>query len=192
MEDNQNSVSDANQSEGSAQTEKNQVAYETYRKTVGEVKKLKSELDSFKQKEVEREQALLAEQGKYKEALEAAVKKQKELEKSLQEKEKAYARNIFTKEAKSVAMQLGAMPEALDDIVKVGNWADVEIDEKFEINSDQLKEAIVRLQKEKPFYFRKDSSSPRTVSSNASGMAAKKDNKELSKDEIIAKLKSLA
>lgn len=191
MEENQVSVSDTN-NEASGQVEKQTVAYETYRKTVGEVKKLKSEIESFRQKEIEREQALLAEQGKYKEALESALKKQKEIEKSLQEKEKTYARNIFTKEAKSVALQLGAMPEALDDIVKVGNWSDVEIDEAFNINTDQLKEAITRLQKEKPFYFKKESSAPRSVSTQANLTQPKKDLKELSREEIMARLKSLA
>ncbi len=191
MEDNQQGLGESN-NQASGETEKQTVAYETYRKTVGEVKKLKSEIESFRQKEIEKEQALLAEQGKYKEALEAAMKKQKELEKVLTEKEKTYARNIFTKEAKQVAMQLGAMPEALDDIVKVGNWSDVEIDESFNINTDQLKEAISRLQKEKPFYFKKESSTPRSVDTRANLAQHKKDLKELSREEIMARLKSLA
>mgnify|MGYP003423246107 CR=1 FL=1 len=190
MEDNQSGNSVANDEVTSGQQSKDSVAYETYKRTVGEVKKLKSELDGFRQKEAEREQAALSEQGKYKEALDAATKKQKELEITLKEKEKVFARNIFTKEAKSVALQMGAMPEALEDIVKVGNWSDVEIDDKFEINNDQLKEAVSRLQKEKPFYFKKDSSSPRTVDSRTTSVK-QKDNDDLSIDEIKARLKAL-
>ncbi len=190
MEDNQSGNSVANDEVASGQQSKDSVAYETYKRTVGEVKKLKSELDGFRQKEAEREQAALSEQGKYKEALDAATKKQKELEVTLKEKEKVFARNIFTKEAKSVALQMGAMPEALEDIVKVGNWSDVEIDDKFEINSDQLKEAVSRLQKEKPFYFKKDSSSPRTVDSRTTSVK-QKDNEDLSIEEIKARLKAL-
>jgi len=190
MEDNQSGNSVANDEVASGQQSKDSVAYETYKRTVGEVKKLKSELDGFRQKEAEREQAALSEQGKYKEALDAATKKQKELEITLKEKEKVFARNIFTKEAKSVALQMGAMPEALEDIVKVGNWSDVEIDDKFEINSDQLKEAVSRLQKEKPFYFKKDSSSPRTVDSRTTSVK-QKDNEDLSIEEIKARLKAL-
>lgn len=190
MEDNQSGNSVANDEVTSGQQSKDSVAYETYKRTVGEVKKLKSELDGFRQKEAEREQAALSEQGKYKEALDAATKKQKELEITLKEKEKVFARNIFTKEAKSVALQMGAMPEALEDIVKVGNWSDVEIDDKFEINNDQLKEAVSRLQKEKPFYFKKDSSSPRTVDSRTTSVK-QKDNDDLTIDEIKARLKAL-
>jgi len=190
MEDNQSGNSVANDEVASGQQSKDSVAYETYKRTVGEVKKLKSELDGFRQKEAEREQAALSEQGKYKEALDAATKKQKELEITLKEKEKVFARNIFTKEAKSVALQMGAMPEALEDIVKVGNWSDVEIDDKFEINNDQLKEAVSRLQKEKPFYFKKDSSSPRTVDSRTTSVK-QKDNEDLSIEEIKARLKAL-
>lgn len=190
MEDNQSGNSVANDEVASGQQSKDSVAYETYKRTVGEVKKLKSELDGFRQKEAEREQAALSEQGKYKEALDAATKKQKELEITLKEKEKVFARNIFTKEAKSVALQMGAMPEALEDIVKVGNWSDVEIDDKFEINNDQLKEAVSRLQKEKPFYFKKDASSPRSVDSRTTSVK-QKDNEDLTIEEIKAKLKAL-
>lgn len=190
MEDNQSGNSVANDDQASGLQSKDSVAYETYKRTVGEVKKLKSELDGFRQKEAEREQAALSEQGKYKEALDAATKKQKELEITLKEKEKVFARNIFTKEAKSVALQMGAMPEALEDIVKVGNWSDVEIDDKFEINNDQLKEAVSRLQKEKPFYFKKDASSPRTVDSRTTSVK-QKDNDDLTIDEIKARLKAL-
>lgn len=174
--------------------EKDVVAYATYSKTIGELKRAKAELDVIKAKEVEREQQALSEQGKYKEALESELKRRKELEVKLADKDKSFARKIFKEEAKSVALQMGAMPEALEDIVKVGDWSSVEIDqETFNINQDQLKESMSKLQKDKPFYFKKDVTSPKTVNTSASGAGARKENAntDLSKEELIAKIKSL-
>lgn len=180
--------------DGVASGSKDSVAYTTYQKVLAEAKKAKAELESVRAKEIEREQQALLEQGKFKEGLEGALKKVKELEHALADKDKVYARNIFTKEAKQVALQMGAMPEALDDIVKVGNWSDVTIDqETFTIDSSQLKDAMSRLQKEKPFFFRNSPNPPKTVhpSSGSAQVGDKKSLTELSKEEILAELKRL-
>lgn len=175
--------------------EKDVVAYATYSKTVSEAKKLRDEVAALRAKETEREQSALSEQGKYKEALEAETKRRKDVETKLADKDKTYARQIFTKEAKSVALQMGAKPEALDDIVKVGNWSDIEIDqETFTINQEQLKDSMAKLQKDKPFFFGNTATSPKTVQTGAASRAvgeSKTTSKELTKAEILEQLHNL-
>jgi hypothetical protein len=169
---------------------KGSVAYDTYRKTVGEVKSLKSQLAEYKAKEAELEQAKLTEQGKYKEALDAAQKKAKELEDKLQNSTKLFTKNLFTKEAKAVAMQMGAVDSALDDIVKVGDWSSVEIDENMQVNSEQLKEAMAKLAKEKSFFFKKTPTSPKDVNPNGGAPGISKKLEDLSTEELIKLIKA--
>lgn len=176
-------VGDTNQESGGKDT----VAYETYRKTVGEVKALKAKLSEFMAKETEREQATLAEQGKYKEALDSASKRVKDLETALDTKTKIFGRQVFTKEAKSVALQMGVRQEALDDIVKIGDWSGVEVDEEFNINQTQLKDAISKLSKEKPYFFQKSATSPKDVNpTNSSALVGNKKNPvDMSRDDLM-------
>jgi hypothetical protein len=169
---------------------KGSVAYDTYRKTVGEVKSLKQKLAEYQAKEEVLEQSKLTEQGKYKEALDAAQKKAKELEDKLQTSTKVFTKNLFTKEAKAIAMQMGAVDSALDDIVKVGDWSSVEIDENMNINTAQLKEAMSKLAKEKSFFFKKTPTSPKDVNPNGGASGLSKSMDEMSIEELTKLIKS--
>lgn len=192
MENKSDMVSDqTNSASGEISQEKDVVKYDTYRKAIGELKALKSKIGEYEAREQEREQSVLAEQGKYKEALESSIKKQKDLEAALEAKEKAFAKKIFTKEVQELAIQFGARKEALDDIVKVGDWSNVEIDENFSINKDQLKAQIANLSKAKPFFFVNNAHPPRDVSTSTSGVPTGKGVQEMTKDEILAQLRNL-
>lgn len=172
-------------------SEKDVVKYDTYRKAIGELKTLKSKMSEYEAREQEREQSLLAEQGKFKEALESAISKKKELEQALEAKEKAFAKKIFTKEVQEVALSLGARKDALDDIVKVGDWSSVEIDENFSINKEQLKAQIANLSKSKPFYFSGSATAPRDVNTSTGSAPASKKLEDMSIEELKAKLNAL-
>lgn len=179
-------------SAGSRDSSGDVVKYETYSKAIGEIKALKSKLNEFQAKEHEREQTVLAEQGKYKEALENALKSKREIEEALKAKDAAYAKTVFHKEVKALAVQMGARKEALEDIVKVGDWSSVEIDESFNLNIDQLKTQIANLLKAKPYFFTNTASKPGDVHVSAGKFeSGEKSIKELSKEEIIEKLKTL-
>lgn len=185
-------VSDQTNSASGEPSNKDTVAYDTYRKAIGELKSIKAKMSEYEAKESQREQSLLAEQGKYKEALDNTVKKQRELELALDAKDKAFAKKVFTKEVEAVALQFGARKEALEDIVKVGDWSTVEIDENFSINQEQLKAQITALSKAKPFYFVSTASAPRDVNTSQSGSApSSKSVNELSKAEILSLLSDL-
>ncbi len=160
-------------------------------KLLSEAKTAKARVAELEAKEQEREQNLLAEQGKYKEALESEVKKRKDSEAALDAKDKAFAKKIFTKEVQEIALSLGARKDALDDIVKIGDWSSVEIDENFSINQEQLKAQITALTKSKPFYFSGGATPPRDVNTSANGAPASgKKLEDMSTAEIEAQLRA--
>jgi hypothetical protein len=168
-------------------TGKQSVSYETYSKTIGEVKSLKKKLSEFAAKEAEREQSSLLEQGKWKEAAESAAKKAKEFEAKLSEKDKAFAKKVFNQELRSVAAELGVIPEVLDDLPKLGDWSNVEIDDEFNINSTTLKDAVSNLLKSKPFLAKRTASSPKDVNTSASGAqnGGKIDPAKMTKEQLM-------
>jgi hypothetical protein len=176
---------------GNKDSSSDSVKYETYSRAIGEIKALKAKLNEFQAKEHEREQTVLAEQGKYKEALEGALKSKREIEEALKAKDAAYARTIFQKEVKQLALTMGARKEALEDIVKVGDWSSVEIDESFNLNTEQLKTQLANLAKSKPYFFTTGAQKPGDVHLSAGAFSGEKPAKDLSKDEIINKLKTL-
>jgi hypothetical protein len=178
-------------SAGNKDSSSDSVKYETYSRAIGEIKALKAKLNEFHAKEHEREQTVLAEQGKYKEALEGALKSKREIEEALKAKDAAYARTIFQKEVKQLALTMGARKEALEDIVKVGDWSSVEIDESFNLNTEQLKTQLANLAKSKPYFFTTGAQKPGDVHLSAGAFSGEKPAKDLSKDEIIEKLKTL-
>jgi len=184
------SVSDQS-SVASGETNQDTVKYETYRKVLSEAKSTKAKLAEYEARESEREQAILAEQGKYKEALDNSVKKQNEFKAALEAKDKAFAKKVFTKEIEAVALTFGARKEALEDIVKVGDWSGVEIDENFSINQEQLKASISNLSKSKPFYFISNAVAPRDVNTSQSGAPSSKSVNDMTVDEIKAQLRNL-
>lgn len=168
------------------------VKYETYQKTVSEVKTLKSRNAELLAEKEAREQEALAQKGNFEEAAKRAKEAQKVAEDALAAKDKAYAKTIFNKEVKAIASQLGARPEALEDIVKVGSWETIEIDDDFNVNQEQVKQAILNLSKAKPFYFTKVTPGPNDVNTSTGGNhSGNKKVEDMSVDEIKAQLRSL-
>lgn len=181
MENNKGPV---DQPDGGADTSKDVVAYETYRKTVGEVKSLKAKLAEI---ETEREQerlSKLSEQGKYKEQSEDLIKKLDEKNNQVKKVVLTFGRKVFESEAKTLALGMGARPEAVEDILKVGNWDDVEIDDEFNVNRDQLKLKIEELSKTKPYFFGNTQSGPKNIIPSSNTKNNKTDLSKLSLDEL--------
>jgi hypothetical protein len=173
---------------GENQEGANLVSYDTHRKLLGEKKALQAKLAEFEMREKEKEQELLAEQGKWKELAEEKGKKLSESEKKYNEALKTFGRQVFVKEAKAVALQLGADPQGVDDLIKVGDWSSVEIGDDFKVNEQQLKESIARMQKEKPLFFKKQVSAPKDVNASADLMLEGKDSDKINYELELLKL----
>jgi hypothetical protein len=181
MEESKGTVS---HQENVSDDKKDVVAYDTYRRTVGEVKSLKAKLAELEAEREQQEQLKLAEQGKYKEQAETLFKKLSEKEEQVKKVVTTFGRKVFETEAKGLALGLGAKPEAVEDILKVGSWDDVEIDDQFNVNKDQLKNKIEELAKSKPWFFGGNPKAPQSVVPGKANVNGASDLSKLSLDEI--------
>jgi len=173
------------------------VSRSAYEKVLAEAKKERMEKRALEERLKLEEDKKLTEQSQFKELAEK-YKQELEAEKSkLQKIAKAAAKKEFSSVVKQKALELGANPTILDDILKVGDWSSVEIQESvtdddfsFSVDAKKVTEALARMQKEKPIYFTKQVSAPRDVVPSV-GFDGSKSTKELSREEIIQKLKEL-
>lgn len=178
----------AAQSEANGMPEK--VERNTYLKAVGEAKALKAKLAELQSKEVEREQQSLAEQGKWKEAAEKYQNELKEHKQKLDATNKTFAKKVFQSELKALAAEAGFIPEVLDDLPKLGDWSNVEIDDDFNLNKATLKDSLNELAKAKPFLVRKQAGQVRDVNASAAGGASlKTDPSKMSKEQLLEMLR---
>ncbi len=169
---------------------KDSVAYETYRKTVSEAKRLKEQLAEIKAQKDADDQAKLAEQGKYKEMVEKLQTDLKTKDADFKKKEAFFVQSNLKSTVSRYAKELGAIGEATEEIYEVakskGLLSSLEIKEDYSVNGDQIKEALSELQKKSPWFFQKSVAAPRdiTVGGNASGGSSTKKLTELSFEQL--------
>lgn len=154
------------ESSAQIQESKDTVQYDTYRKVLAEKKALQAKLAEIDAQNKQSEQAKLEEQGKLKEVNDALRKEAEQLKKSLKEKDFKYGSKVLTQEIKSVAKSLGASEDALDDIVKIGDWATVEITDDFEVKQESVKDILAGMQKSKPYLFKTSKPAPNDLPIN--------------------------
>lgn len=154
-------------SSGQNQESKDTVQYDTYRKVLSEKKALQNKLAEFEAAQKASEQTKMEEQGKLKELSEALRKENEGLKKSLKDKDYKYGYHVLSNEIKSVAKSLGANDDALEDVVKLGDWTTVEITEDFAVKTDTVKEALLNMQKSKPYLFKSSKPAPNDLPLNS-------------------------
>jgi hypothetical protein len=168
------------------------VAYSTYQKVMGELKRAQKMLDEVKAKEEAEKAEKLAAQGKHEELIQQL---KRDLEKERTDRgqdKKKFMSHLFTNQVKSLAMKAGVNQEALDDIVRVGNWGEVEFDEEnLAVKPETIQQELARMQKEKSYLFSKQANPPKDVQLS-NGKPVAKDPKEMSSDELIKAIKSLS
>lgn len=173
-------------------TQEDSVSYQTYKKTVGEVKSLKTRLAELEAEREAERMKRLQEEGKWKESAEDWSKKAKEAEEKAMRVARTFGQKVFANEVKSVALELGADPNALDDIIKVGDWSEIEIGDDFTVDREKLKSSIARMQQSKSFYFKKSVSAPRDVTPGNSPVGKpEKDLNELDMDDLLKLAKQI-
>lgn len=173
--------------EGASGEDTDQVAYSTYKKVLSEAKNTKARLAELEAEIEAQKQAKLQEEGKFKELADANEKRAKEAEEKALKTAKTYGQKIFTSDVKAMAKELGANPDALEDIVRIGDWSKVEFDaENHETNRDQLKAALLEMQKSKPYLFGKKVVAPKDVSPGKGGVEKTHDFSKMSVEELVA------
>lgn len=162
------------------------VSYETYRRAIGEIKSLKSKLNELLSEKEQQEAARLAEQGKWKERAELLEKQLQEKEQRFQSAVSQFAKRIFTESAKQAALRSGVRKEALDDVLKVADFSDVEVKEDFTFDESLLETKFRELAKSKPWFFEKPRPqvTPILPSTSDAGTSSTKPLEALSWDEL--------
>jgi hypothetical protein len=136
---------------------KDQVSHETYKRTVGEVKRLKEQLkesQALKDRLAEFEQNEQMRAGKHEEtiqSLRAELDKTKKSERSVFQK---YAYKSLGSQVREEAMKHGCVdPNAL---MKLADLSDVEVDaETFEADKEKIAEIVSSMKTSSPYLFTK-------------------------------------
>lgn len=136
---------------------KDQVSHETYKRTVGEVKRLKEQLreaQALKERLAELEQNEQMRAGKHEEtiqSLRAELDKTKKSERSVFQK---YAYKSLGSQVREEAMKHGCVdPNAL---MKLADLSDVEVDaETFEADKEKIAEIVSSMKTSSPYLFAK-------------------------------------
>jgi predicted nuclease with TOPRIM domain len=189
MSDDNKGASGTSTDAAGGQSGNDTVSYQTYKKAVGEVKKLKEQLDSIMTEKQQHEQEILAEQGKYKEIAEKFQKDLKEKEELLRKKDSLFVQQNLRQSVARVAKELGAKEEAIDEIFEVGRvkeyWKAIEVKDDYSINLDQVKSAVSEMTQKSPWFFVKQANAPKDVVIGGTQVTTEVDMKKMSKDQLL-------
>jgi len=182
-------TSGASTDTASGQSGNDTVSYQTYKKAIGEVKKLKEALDSVMSEREQSQQAALAEQGKYKEIAEKFQKELKDKEELLKKKDSMFVQQNLKQSVARLAKDFGAKEEAIDEIFAVGSakeyWKSIEVKDDYTVNLDQVKSALGEMSQKSPWFFVKQAQAPKdVVLGGGSGVVTSDDLKKLSMDDL--------
>lgn len=166
---------------------KDSVSYDTYKKTLGEAKRLKEQLkeaQALKDRLVELEQNEQVRLGKHEETIADLRKQVEAANKGKKEVFQKFAYKSLGEQVKSEALKHGCVdPDAL---MKLADLSDIEIDaETFEADREKLAEIVGGIKTTKPYLFNK--SAPNINGKMPSGQKAEQkaiDFKKMSTLEI--------
>lgn len=188
-------TSGASTDTASGQSGNDTVSYQTYKKAIGEVKKLKEALDSVMSEREQSQQAALAEQGKYKEIAEKFQKELKDKEELLKKKDSMFVQQNLKQSVARLAKDFGAKEEAIDEIFAVGSakeyWKSIEVKDDYTVNLDQVKSALGEMSQKSPWFFVKQAQAPKDVVFGGPQITTEVDIKKMSKDQLIDQYKKL-
>ncbi len=168
----------------------NTVSYETYTKVLGEKKRrdeelaqLNSSLEAYRQKELEAS-------GKTNELIDALKGKAKELESKLVDTDKKYKTRVLTGQIKAEAAKYGCI--APDDLLRVGDFSGVTVDENFDVNTQELGVMLEKIKQDKPYLFKTNVTGVRDLPPSSSGVNTKtKTLNEMSREELLGMISKL-
>jgi hypothetical protein len=159
------SETELNPPESKDKTE-DKVAYDTYKKLLGEKKKRDEEVSALAQRLKSYEEKELEASGKHSELIESLRSQLKEkdeslsgLKKEIETREKKEAWNTVTSQIKDAAMSEGCMsPDKLLKLLDKSDLKALEVMEesgKIKVNTDDLKRLMEKARKENEFLFKK-------------------------------------
>ncbi|MEM4359722.1 MAG: hypothetical protein QXT45_04280 [Candidatus Bilamarchaeaceae archaeon] len=139
----------------STESSKDSVSYDTYRRAIGEIKSLKAKLNELMEERNRQEAQRLAEQGQWKERAELLEKQLVEKDDRLKNVVSTFAKKIFHEAARQAAVNVGVRRDAIDDVIKVTDFTDIEVADDFSVDRQAIENKFRELAKTKPWFFEK-------------------------------------
>lgn len=195
MSEENKGVSDAPVDQGSAEGleqgqsasgSQDSVKYDTYRKTLSEAKKSKAQLTEAMERLQMLEQEKLQAEGKTQELLQSVIKERDSYKSRLAEAHGAFAQGramdaIIDEANKMGVASTGLLRKAIGDKVN-----DLEFDDEYRPNSEQVKMLLESIRQEEPLLFSKQAPKVADHKFNPqAGQTKGKALKDMSKDELI-------
>lgn len=129
------------------------VAYETHQKLLSEKKKLQSKAEAYESELQKLREEKLGTEGKKDELLTEYKKKYEDLEGKFKGSVGKFAMKTLADAIEKEALKSGCLnPKSLSRLV---DMAEIDVNEDFDVNQDQLKKAIEKVKTENPFMFAK-------------------------------------
>ena len=187
-------VSDQPTQESSAPVEEakeDKVAYDTYKRVLGEKKKTSETLTAERRKREELESRLLEAEGK-KDELVDALKKQLESERETRTKEREdFAWQVLGSQIRSAAQAVGCADPDL--LLKVGDFKSVSVNDDFTVDNDQLRIAIEDTIKKHPVLSKKPTPSVKDAPPNTNvNLDGRRDHSKMSLEELKDQYRDVA
>jgi hypothetical protein len=133
---------------------KDSVAYDTYRKVLGEKKKASEKLAAMEADLQKMKEEKLQLEGKKDEYIDTLKKKLTDLEMNHKKMVGTYAYNSVTNSLKTEALKHGCIDT--EALVKLIDVSALEVSEDFNVDQENLKTAVEDLKKQKPYLFSKE------------------------------------
>lgn len=136
---------------------KDTVSYDTYRRTLGQLKAAQNKLAELSERSQTLEDEKLAAEGKKEELVESYKKKYEEERDKRKTQIRAFADEITFRQFESEASKFGCIkPEDLFTLYKQRIQA-LEISDDLKVDPDEIREIIEEAKVQRPFFFKKDS-----------------------------------
>ena len=180
----QEQVSDSQETKGS------EVSYDSYRKLLGEKKKVQSELVALREKVETFEHEKLSSEGRKEEVIQSLRDQLSETKNALRETKQTFAWNSVESQIKQAAVNAGCVaPDKLVRLMGQEELKSLDITDDFRVNSDDLNSLIARAKKdhEDIGLFGKKKVNVNDVQ-GVNKIKSKKI-EEMSTEELVAKLK---
>lgn len=184
--------SDGDGSDTGGAGDNDKVSYETYKKTVGEIKALKRQLKEATDKLGSAENDRLSAEGKKDELIAKLRGDNEKLTKGQKELLNNFVGSSLENQVREVAAGMGCVD--VEAVGKLIDLSDIEVDTKtFKADKDAITEALGGLKKSKPYLFNKVAPkvNGKMPSGAGQGQDGKKSIKEMSTKELWAELKAL-
>lgn len=176
------------QTESSA-SETNSVKYDTYKRTVGEAKKYKSQVDELRQKLTQFEQGQLQAEGKKDELIDNLRKQNSELNSKLSKAVGNFAKSKVYETMLKEASKLGCQDPDLVLKAYADELETIDFDDSFNPDTEQIRATLTKVREERPYLFSKEApkiANHQIKTQSVSGETGKKSLKELKTDDLMA------